>query len=149
MGNQGVWKMTSRVIEVSPDHWNKQGPEEAQYFTSGNLRFRLSSRSCVWSPPTDVYETEDAVIVRVEVAGMREEDFEINLEERFLTIRGSRPDIVERRAYHQLEIPFGEFISDVELPAPVIADQIIAIYQSGFLRLVLPKTTPHQIRVDK
>jgi HSP20 family protein len=141
--------MTNRGIEVSPDHWNKQGPEQAQYFTSGNLRFRLSSRSCVWSPPTDVYETEDAVIVRVEVAGMREEDFEINLEERFLTIRGSRPDIVERRAYHQLEIPFGEFISDVELPVPVMADQIIAIYQNGFLRLVLPKTTPHQIRVEK
>ena len=140
--------MTNVVIGVSPINWNRQGAEDATYFSSGNLRFRLSSRSCVWSPPTDVYETEEAVIVRVEVAGMREEDFEVTLEERFLTIRGTRPDISERRAYHQLEIPFGEFVSDVELPVPVAADQIEAIYQSGFLRLVLPKKTPHQIRVE-
>jgi HSP20 family protein len=141
-------KMANRVIEVSPSNWNRQAAEDAKYFSSGSLRFRLSSRSCVWSPPTDVYETEEAVIVRVEVAGMREEDFEILLEERFLSIRGTRPDISERRAYHQLEIPFGEFISDVELPVPVATDQIEAIYQSGFLRLVLPKITPHQIRVE-
>lgn len=141
--------MTNLVIEVSPENLNKPGPEQAQYFTSGNLRFRLSSRSCVWSPPTDVFETDDAVIVRVEIAGMREEDFEITLEERFLTIRGSRPDIVERRAYHQLEIPFGEFITEIELPVPVAADHIEAVYQSGFLRLTLPKITPHQIHVEK
>ncbi len=141
--------MTNMVINVSSNNMNRQGAEDAKYFSSGSLRFRLSSRSCVWSPPTDVYETEDALIVRVEVAGMREEDFEIMLEERFLTVRGTRPDISERRAYHQLEIPFGEFISEIELPIPVAADQIEAIYQSGFLRLTLPKKTPHQIRVEK
>jgi HSP20 family protein len=140
--------MTCAVIEVSPTNWNRQGAEDARYFSSGNLRFRLSSRSCVWSPPTDVYETDEAVIVRVEVAGMREEDFEILIEERFLTVRGARPDTTERRAYHQLEIPFGEFISEVELPVPVAADRIEAIYLSGFLRLVLPKKTPHQARVE-
>jgi HSP20 family protein len=144
-----MWKMTNTVIEVSPTNWNKPGPEDAKYFSSGNLRFRLSTRSCVWSPPTDVYETEEALIVRVEVAGMREEDFEITLEERFLTIRGARPDISEWRTYHQLEIPFGEFVSDVELPVAVASDQIEAVYQSGFLRLVLPKKTPHQILVEK
>jgi HSP20 family protein len=141
--------MTNEVIEVSPIKRNRQGDEDAKYFSSGSLRFRMSSRSCVWSPPTDVFETEDALIVRIEVAGMREEDFEISLEGPNLTIRGTRPDSSERRSYHQLEIPFGEFISDVELPVPVDADQIEAIYQSGFLRLVLPKVVPHQIRVDK
>ena len=35
-------------------------------------------RSSVWSPPTDVYETEEAYVVRVEIAGMREDDFEVS-----------------------------------------------------------------------
>jgi HSP20 family protein len=134
--------MVNMIVKVSPENSSRQIPEDAQYFSAGNLRFRLSSRTCVWSPPTDVYEIEDEVIVRVEIAGMREDDFAITLEERFLTIRGSRPDIPERRAYHQLEIPFGEFISKIELPVPVIVDKIEAIYLGGFLRLVLPKADP-------
>ena len=61
-------------------------------------------RSGVWSPPTDVYEAEDAYIVRVELAGMSESDFEITLEDGFLNISGTRPDIPERRAYQQLSL---------------------------------------------
>ena len=66
-------------------------------------------RSNVWSPPTNVYETEEAYVVRVEIAGMREEDFEILLENNTLLISGSRPDLTERRAYQQMEIRFGKF----------------------------------------
>jgi HSP20 family protein len=134
--------MINMVVKMSPDNSNRQASEDVQYFSTGNLRFRLSSRTCVWSPPTDVYEVEEAVVVRVEIAGMREDGFLITIDERFLTIRGTRPDIPERRAYHQLEIPFGEFISEVELPVPVAVDKIEAIYQGGFLRLVLPKVVP-------
>lgn len=135
--------MEKMIVKVSPEHSKRQFPEDAQYFSAGNLRFRLSSHTCMWSPPTDVYEIEEAVIVRVEIAGMREDDFSIMLEERILTIRGTRPDHPERRAYHQLEIPFGEFITEVELPVQVVVDRIEATYQSGFLRLVLPKVV-HQ-----
>ena len=53
-------------------------------------------RSSTWSPPTDAYEMEEAYIVRVEVAGMRESDFEITLENGFLQISGTRPDVPER-----------------------------------------------------
>ena len=52
-------------------------------------------RSNVWSPPTDRYETEEAYVVRVEIAGMREEDFEVSLENNTLLISGSRPDLTE------------------------------------------------------
>lgn len=134
--------MVNMVVKLSPANWNRQGPEDVHFFSAGNLRFRLSARSCLWSPPTDVYEVEEAVIVRVEVAGMREDDFMIRLDGRLLTIRGTRPDFPERRAYHQLEIPFGDFISEVELPVPVMPEKIEAVYQSGFLKLVLPKANP-------
>ena len=106
-------------------------------------------RSSAWSPPTDVYETEDAIIVRVEVAGMREEDFEIALEDGFLKISGTRPDVPERRAYHQMEIRFGKFSTAVGLPGPVDVDKSHAEYEDGFLTITLPKAKPNLIQVKE
>jgi HSP20 family protein len=86
-------------------------------------------------------------VVRVEVAGMREEDFSIELNGRLVTIRGLRQDSAERRAYHQMEIHFGEFIIDMELPHFVEAEQVEAVYTNGFLLVSLPKALPHQISI--
>ena len=60
--------------------------------------------SSIWTPPTDVYETESGLIVKVEVAGMPEEDFEVVVEDQVLIVRGVRSDQTERRAYYQMEI---------------------------------------------
>ena len=105
-------------------------------------------RSHVWSPPTDVYETEEAYVVRVEMAGMRDDDFEVSLENNTLLISGSRPDFLERRAYQQMEIRFGKFATAVNLPGPVNIEQAHAEYQDGFLTIVLPKATSDQNKVE-
>jgi HSP20 family molecular chaperone IbpA len=96
-----------------------------------------------------MYESEDAYIVRVEVAGMRESDFEITFEDGFLTISGVRPDVPERRAYHQMEIRFGRFSTAVGLPGPVNVDASRAEYQDGFLTVTLPKAKPNFIEVKE
>ena len=119
--------------------------EEMQSSGSTSSSWRVTLRSHVWRPPTDVYETKDSVVVRVEVAGMREEDFSISLSGKDLVIRGNRPDTTERRAYQQMEIIFGEFMSEVELPCDVDAEQVKAEYKIGFLRLEMPKTYPQKI----
>ena len=106
-------------------------------------------RSSVWSPPTDVYESEDAYIVKVEVAGMRESDFEITFEDGFLTISGTRPDVPERRAYQQMEIRFGRFSSAVGLPGPINVDESRANYENGFLTVTLPRAKPNFIEVKE
>ena len=103
------------------------------------IHLHLTMRSPAWQPPTDVYENEETVIVRVEIAGMNETDFSIVLDGRYLSIRGVRQDIPERRAYHQMEIRFGEFNVDIELPAVVDVESVQAIYQNGFLKITLPK----------
>src|SRR5688572_547864 len=54
--------------------------------------------SSIWTPPTDVYENESSLIVKVEVAGMQEEDFEVAVEDQILIIRGNRQGQNERRA---------------------------------------------------
>lgn len=111
--------------------------------------WRVNLRSTIWQPPTDLYETEDAYVVRVEVAGMREDDFVLKLDGKMLTIRGTRSDTPERRAYHQMEIRFGEFAIDLELPRPVLATGVEASYQDGFLQVLLPKMRPQRIRIQE
>ena len=104
--------------------------------------------SSLWTPPTDVYETEDNLVVRVEVAGMREEDFEVSVEDQVLIIRGVRPDLNERRAYRQMEIRFGKFEVAVGLPGGVDLDNAAAQYKDGFLSVIFPRLLAKQIEVE-
>lgn len=123
--------------------------DETESLRPNANRWRNGLRSHVWRPATDVFETEESIVVRVEIAGIHEEDFSISLKGNQLTIRGNRTDVLERRAYYQLEISFGEFLTEVDLPGPVLSDQVTAEYIDGFLRLVFPKDRPKKIIVTE
>jgi HSP20 family protein len=101
----------------------------------------------IWSPPTDVYETEKALVVKVEIAGMREEDFEVAIENNVLMISGNRPGSNERCAYHQMEIRSGKFEITVEMSVPVKVEMAVAEYKDGFLMINLPKADRNQSEV--
>lgn len=108
------------------------------------------ARSRTWRPPTDVYETDDAVIVKIEIAGMKPESFEISFVDRVLTVQGVRQDIESKMTYHCLEIPYGEFQSRVLIPGVYLEDQIDAKYENGYLYVTLPKSKEeHRIQVRK
>lgn len=102
-----------------------------------------------WRPATDVYETNESVIVKVEVAGMSERDFTISLSNRNLVITGIRNDPEAKLAYQQLEIPYGRFRTQVFLSYAVDQDRITASYKDGFLTIVLPKSQPRSIRIQQ
>ena len=102
----------------------------------------------IWRPPTDVYETEKAFVVKVEVAGMREQDFEVAFENNILMISGNRPDLYERRAYYQMEIRSGKFEVAIEVPAPIQLELAAAEYKDGFLMINLPKANQNQTEVE-
>jgi HSP20 family protein len=101
-------------------------------------------RSSIWSPPTDVYETEENYVIKVEIAGMRDEDFDVAFENNILMISGYRSDLNERRAYHQMEIRFGRFELAVEVSVTLDIDKATAEYKDGFLTVVLPKADVKQ-----
>lgn len=101
-------------------------------------------RSTVWNPPTDVYETESNLTIRVEVAGMRDEDFDVAIEKNILMIGGTRPDQNERRAYHQMEIMYGKFEIAIQLPMELDIDSARAEYKDGFLTIIFPKGNAQQ-----
>jgi HSP20 family protein len=106
-----------------------------------------ASQHKIWRPPTDVYETDDYVVVKVEIAGMQEGDFSISLDSRRLTITGVRHDPAAKLGYQQMEILYGHFETDVYLPRAIDEDQIEATYRNGFLSVILPKARPHQVPV--
>jgi len=94
-----------------------------------------------------VYETEENCVIKVEVAGMRDEDFEVAFENNILRIRGHRSDRNEKRAYHQMEIRFGSLEIAVEIPVVIDIEKAIAEYKDGFLVIILPKVTSKENRV--
>ena len=104
--------------------------------------------SSLWSPPTDVYETESEYIVRIEVAGMRDSDFEITFNNGMLLVRGVRADTPERRGYHQMEIHFGKFSTSIGVPDPIDLDSSTAEYKDGFLIVKLPKANKTEVKIE-
>ncbi len=126
----------------------KTGPlEEAAFyevlFTGApkpGTGWMLDRRSHLWRPPTDVYETDEQIVVQVEIPGVEPANFSVSLNERRLNVSGVRADPgPDRRAYYQMEVHFGEFRSEVELPGPIDENNIQVEYRDGFLRLSLPK----------
>jgi HSP20 family molecular chaperone IbpA len=101
----------------------------------------------IWRPPTDVYETDESVVVKVEIAGMAEGDFAVSLEGKRLIISGVRRDPAAKLAVQQLEILYGLFETTVHLTRAIQEDKIEATYQNGFLSVRLPKAKPRQVPV--
>jgi len=85
--------------------------------------------------------------VRVEVAGLRDDDIEVAIEDNVLIISGRRSDLNERRAYRQMEIRFGKFEIAVDIPVPVEVEKSAASYKDGFLVIKLPRLTPKKVEV--
>ncbi len=111
--------------------------------------WQIQTRTGAWSPPTDVYETSENYVVRVEIAGLEEEDFEIVLENNLLFITGNRSEQPERRAYQQMEIRFGKFETVVGLPGPVEIESARADYRGGFLTVLLPKAKSTHVDIQE
>jgi HSP20 family protein len=105
-------------------------------------------RSSVWNPPTDIYETDEHLVVKMEIAGMQDEDLEVALQENVLMISGNRSDSSERRAYHQMEIPFGKFAVALDLPVLVDMEKASAEYKNGFLTISIPKAHSEKTEVE-
>lgn len=97
-----------------------------------------------WRPRVDIYETPEAVVVVMEVAGVRAADIEIGVEGRSLNVTGLRVPAArdDVRRIHHLEIPHGRFHLAIELPHPVNTEAAAAASRDGLLEIVLPRLQP-------
>ena len=95
----------------------------------------------IWRPPADVFETASALVVKVELPGMRDAEIAVTLDDHSLRISGvrgeQRDDQVQ--SYHQTGINYGQFALEVFLARPVDEERVTAHYDDGFLVVELPK----------
>ncbi len=97
-----------------------------------------------WRPSVDIFETEDRVIVIVDLAGVSRTEMKIEHEGDLLRIAGHRRDPQDLhqhdlRKCHQMEIDYGPFERLVRISIPIDRDGIEAKYDGGFLKILLPK----------
>jgi HSP20 family protein len=99
------------------------------------------SETSHWQPRVDMCETPEAIIVEVELPGVRREDVRIELEGDFLYISGERRTNSERqeRNYYRLERSYGRFERQLRLPGSVVREAIRAEFNAGILSITLPK----------
>lgn len=91
---------------------------------------------------SECWETAQAVIVRIELPGMRQQDIDVSFSRGRLRLRGEKryshgPDA---RHYHLMERAFGRFERSIALPAKVDADGAEVSYQQGVVTVIVPKT---------
>jgi len=105
------------------------------------LRLLVESR---WRPDADSYETAATIEIIVDLAGVDEEDFEVQLFEDALVVEGrrhlARPETAA--TYHAVSIRQGPFRLELPLAAPVDAERVEVRYERGLLGITLPQRGP-------
>lgn len=99
----------------------------------------------------DAYQTDDSVVVKAPVAGVRPDDLEIAITDEVVTVKGERHDdsTVTRDHYFTQECYWGSFSRSYLLPVPVEADKADAKLQNGILTITIPKQEKTRTRVIK
>jgi HSP20 family protein len=107
-----------------------------------------SGRRQSWVPAVDVFDEGDAVVLKAELAGMKPDDIQIEVEDNVLTIKGERAfnEKVDDERYYRVERRFGSFQRSLALPQGVKADEIQAAYEDGILEVRVPKAAAERPR---
>ena len=109
-------------------------------------------RNTPWMPAMDVYETEDKLVVTVELPGLSAEDVEVQVEDSTLTVNGKREfsSEVNEEHYHRIERRYGSFSRAVTLPPQVDPGKVDARFDAGVLTVEVAKAEkgkPKKIQV--
>lgn len=94
-----------------------------------------------WAPAVDVSETDEEVIVKADLPGVKPEEIEINLVDNVLTIKGEKKRETEEKKenYYRVERYYGSFMRAIQLPSEVDGEKVKAQYKDGVLKVTLPK----------
>ena len=106
-----------------------------------------------WRPLVDIFEDDQAIVIKAELPEMEEKDIQIDLDNNLLTIKGERKLEKEEKkeSYHRVERFYGTFQRTFELPATVDREEISASYDKGVLKVTLPKkeeSKPKKVQIE-
>ena len=107
----------------------------------------ITNQSADWMEETegqlavDVYQTDDDVVIKAPIAGVRPEDLEISITDEVVTIKGERKELEEisRENYLCQECYWGSFARAYVLPVAVVGDKAQASLKNGILTIKIPK----------
>ena len=116
-------------------------------------RFLSEPSSRPWTPAVDILETENKLILKMDVPEVELKDVDIRLENQTLTVKGERKfeNLQDSKAYHRIERSYGSFARNFTLPDTVDTEKVRADYKNGVLSIVLPKkevAKPRTIKVE-
>lgn len=97
----------------------------------------------------DVYQTDEAIIIKAPIAGVAKEDLEVSVTDEVVTIKGTRNDsaTTSRDAYFLQECYWGGFVRSYVLPVAVDADLAQALLKDGLLTITIPKLEKTKARI--
>lgn len=105
-----------------------------------SLSQMMVSHSGNWPPATDVYESENEIIVYMDVSGVDPEKLTVTAELMSVTVTGERKfPVVDMCCIHQLEVEYGRFERSVTLPVPIDVSSTNSVCKNGFLIINMPK----------
>ena len=96
-----------------------------------------------WSSlPIDMYQTDNEVVVRASLPGIKPDEVQINVTGDILTLKGEMKHEEEKKdkSWHIREHRWGAFERSIRLPTGVIADKAKADFENGILTITLPKS---------
>lgn len=106
-----------------------------------------------WTPPVDIAETENELVLKADVPELKPEDLEVNYENGTLTLRGKRE--FEKKdngkGYHRIERSYGAFTRAFSLPETVDPEKLTADYKNGVLTVTIAKkeiAKPKAVKVN-
>lgn len=99
------------------------------------------SSGSAWTPAVDIFDTDQAIVLRAELPGLDPDDIEIEIDDNTLSLKGERrfEETVQEGRYYRLERAYGHFQRNVTLPQGVKADEISATFDKGVLSVRVPK----------
>ncbi|MBN2001183.1 Hsp20/alpha crystallin family protein [candidate division KSB1 bacterium] len=97
--------------------------------------------AAVWEPNTDIIETEDEVVLKLELAGIAPEALCIRMENGRIIISGFRKENrpLKDHKYHQLEMSYGQFLKVIPLPDEMEHNDTTAVLKNGILEINISK----------
>jgi HSP20 family protein len=101
----------------------------------------VSSKVSTWTPSVDIYETDDALVIKAELPGVSKDDVSVDIYQNTLTLRGQRKHEAEVKDehYHRVERAYGSFQRSFTLPSMIDAEKVQATFKDGVLELHLPR----------
>jgi HSP20 family protein len=94
-----------------------------------------------WTPSCDVYETDNEIVVKADLPGVKKEDVKVGIEDGVLSISGERKfeEKIKKENYLRVERSYGAFTRGFTLPTRVDSSRISAEFKDGLLQVTLPK----------